>query len=108
MCGGGSAVPGLAPRLVRELHSRLLGATAPKLLQLPEYMPPHTLACASWMGGAVLAKVGSSFGSWTAPADRGHLNMPDEMITRNVLLRVASERGDWKALQTVSVSFCTA
>ena len=68
VCGGGSAVPGLAPRLVRELHSRLLSATAPKLLQLPEYMPPHTLACASWMGGAVLAKVGRPSGFWAAPA----------------------------------------
>ena len=64
VCGGGSAVPGLAARLVRELHARLLSTTAPKLLQLPEYMPPHTLACASWMGGAVLAKVG------TGPADK--------------------------------------
>ena len=63
MCGGGSAVPGMAARLVRELHARLLSTTAPKLLQLPEYMPPHTLACASWMGGAVLAKVR------TSPAD---------------------------------------
>ena len=50
-------MPGLGQRLVRELHSRLPGNAMPKLLQPPEYMPAHTLACASWMGAAVLSKV---------------------------------------------------
>ena len=62
VCGGGSAVPGLGQRLVRELHSQLSGNATPKLVQLPEYLPPHTLACASWMGGAVLSKVSQPAG----------------------------------------------
>ena len=57
VCGGGSAVPGLGPRLLREVRGRVPASIAPQLLQPPDYMPSQTLRYATWMGGAVLSKV---------------------------------------------------
>ena len=59
LCGGGSMVPGLSGRLVREVRGRAPASSAPQMLPLPEYMPATTSRYANWMGGAVLAKVGS-------------------------------------------------
>lgn len=57
VCGGGSAVPGIAQKLCRELRQLLPPSMTPVAASVPEYMPPATLEHASWMGGAVLSKV---------------------------------------------------
>lgn len=57
LCGGGSAVPGLGARLLRDVRGRIPASTSLQLLQPPDYMPSQTLRYASWLGGAVLSKV---------------------------------------------------
>lgn len=42
ICGGGSAVPGVGPRLLQDISAHLLPSTQPALCPLPEYMPEHT------------------------------------------------------------------
>ena len=57
MCGGGSAVPGIGPRLLREVGSLAPPSLQPALCPTPEYMPSYSVRMAAWMGGAVLSKV---------------------------------------------------
>lgn len=58
ICGGGSCIRGLQDRLL--LESRLLAppSISPAVVATPDYMPKHTNRYATWMGGAILAKVG--------------------------------------------------
>ena len=60
VCGGGSAISGLGPRVLREVRGRVPASVTPQQLLPPDYMPSQTLRFATWMGGAVLAKVGLS------------------------------------------------
>ncbi|CAL8461863.1 g1394 [Coccomyxa elongata] len=57
ICGGGSAAPGVGPRLLREICSLAPPSMQPALCPTPEYMPDYTTRMAAWMGGAVLSKV---------------------------------------------------
>lgn len=41
MCGGGSAVPGVGPRLLQSITANLPPSMQPVLLPVPEYMPEH-------------------------------------------------------------------
>ncbi len=60
LCGGGSSVPGVGARLLREVRALCPAALSPGLCGIPEYMPEGTLRHAAWMGGAVLARVSFS------------------------------------------------
>jgi len=57
VCGGGSAVPGLAQRCVADMRALLPASATPAIVACPEYMPAKTLQRSVWMGGAILAKV---------------------------------------------------
>lgn len=59
ICGGGSNVPGLAVRVVSEGGGSLPPAfpAPPPLLSVPDYVPASMMGCASWAGGAILARV---------------------------------------------------
>ncbi|KAK9908828.1 hypothetical protein WJX75_003441 [Coccomyxa subellipsoidea] len=57
VCGGGSAVPGIGPRLLREVGSLAPPSLQPALCPTPEYMPSYSVRMAAWMGAAVLSKV---------------------------------------------------
>ncbi len=57
VCGGGSAVPGVGTRLLREIGALAQPSLQPALCPVPEYMPSYTVRMAAWMGGAVLSKV---------------------------------------------------
>lgn len=57
-CGGGAEARGIRTRFQSEFQ--ILAAAPgllPSLVNPPEYMPQQTLEFASWMGGAILAKV---------------------------------------------------
>jgi len=41
ICGGGSAVPGVGPRLLQDISAHLLPSMQPVLCPLPEYLPEH-------------------------------------------------------------------
>jgi len=41
ICGGGSAVPGVGPRLLQDICAHLLPSMQPVLCPLPEYLPEH-------------------------------------------------------------------
>ena len=56
ICGGGSAVSGVGPRLLQDISSNLLPSMQPVLCPLPEYMPEHASKVAAIMGAAVLSK----------------------------------------------------
>ena len=56
ICGGGSAVPGVGPRLLQEISAHLLPSMQPVLCPLPEYMPEHASKVAASMGAAALSK----------------------------------------------------
>ena len=68
VCGGGSAVTGLGAAVVAEMQSVSTPSLQPTLCSCPDYMPEHTLKHSSWMGAAILSKVGSC---WTLSADVG-------------------------------------
>lgn len=70
VCGGGSSVPGLGGRLLKEVRGLTTQQITPLLCSLPEYMPEGTLRHAAWMGGAVLARVAfSQAGGFITKAD---------------------------------------
>ena len=73
LCGSGSSVPGLGARLLRELRALSPPQLAPALCAVPQYMPEGTLRHAAWMGGAVLARVVYSQGSFISKADYDEL-----------------------------------
>lgn len=66
VCGGGSAVTGLGAAVVAEMQSVSTPSLQPTLCSCPDYMPEHTLKHSSWMGAAILSKVGTC---WTPSAD---------------------------------------
>eukprot|EP00899_Mesostigma_viride_P015451 jgi/Mesvir1/23907/Mv10687-RA.1 len=55
--GGGALTPGARERLRSDLDELTPPSLSPSLVAPPDYMPEETTACASWLGGAVLAKV---------------------------------------------------
>ncbi|PRW56504.1 actin-related 7 [Chlorella sorokiniana] len=70
LCGGGSSIPGLAARLLREMRGLAPQSIAPGIYGVPDYMPEATLRHAAWMGGAVLARVSfSQSGGFLTKAD---------------------------------------
>lgn len=56
LCGGGSIVPGLAERILKEMKATVHPSLTPAMCQIPAYMPPQTQQRVAWMGGAALAK----------------------------------------------------
>ena len=42
ICGGGSAVPGVGPRLLQDISAHLVPSMQPLLCPALEYMPEHT------------------------------------------------------------------
>ncbi len=42
ICGGGSAVPGVNPRLLQDISAHLVPSMQPMLCPALEYMPEHT------------------------------------------------------------------
>lgn len=58
LCGGGSCIPDLSTRFVTELQSVAPPSLQPAMCPCPDYMPEHTLKYSSWMGAAILSKVG--------------------------------------------------
>jgi actin-related protein len=69
LCGGGSSAPGLGARLLRELRALVPAQLSPTLCGVPAYLPEGTLRHAAWTGGAVLARVVYSQGSFVTKAD---------------------------------------
>ena len=66
LCGGGSSIPGLTARFLRDIRGLLPSSLQPSMCPVPEYMQQqqqqqqhhhHTCKYAPWIGGAVLAKV---------------------------------------------------
>ncbi|KAK9820164.1 hypothetical protein WJX72_006966 [[Myrmecia] bisecta] len=57
VCGGGSGVPGLLPRLHKEMTALCPPSLQPQFCTCPGYMPEHTFKYSVWMGGAILSKV---------------------------------------------------
>lgn len=57
ICGGGSVIPGMTQRCLRDMRALLPPTSQPVVVSRPEYMPPSTMRHSVWMGGAVLAKV---------------------------------------------------
>ncbi len=41
ICGGGSVVPGVGPRLLQSISAHLPPSMQPVVLPVPEYMPEH-------------------------------------------------------------------
>ena len=41
ICGGGSAVPGVGPKLLQSISAHLPPSVQPVLCPVPEYMPKH-------------------------------------------------------------------
>lgn len=60
VCGGGSIVPGLPQRILRELCAQLPPSTGPALVQAPEYAFEGMLQVAAWTGGAIISKARSA------------------------------------------------
>lgn len=54
VCGGSSGIPHLSEELLQGIASSSHASLPPSLCQVPEYMPAHTAAEASWFGGAVI------------------------------------------------------
>lgn len=69
VCGGGSAVPGIAQKMCRELRQLLPPSMTPVATSVPEYMPATTAQHASWMGGAVLSKILMQHNHYVTKAD---------------------------------------
>eukprot|EP00798_Chlamydomonas_sp_ICE-L_P004670 gene4670-14867_t len=70
VCGGGSAIPGLATRLIKEVKTLLPPSINPALCPVPEYLQAdHTCKFAPWVGGAVLSKVLLQQGQFVGKAD---------------------------------------
>ncbi|GAX77105.1 hypothetical protein CEUSTIGMA_g4551.t1 [Chlamydomonas eustigma] len=58
VCGGGSCIPNLSQRLLREIRGLSSPPSiTPALCPIPEYLPPSTSRSAAWLGGAVVARV---------------------------------------------------
>lgn len=57
VCGGGSCIKGVTDRLLYESRLMAPPSISPAVVATPDYMPKHTKRYASWMGGAILAKV---------------------------------------------------
>ncbi|KAL4719464.1 hypothetical protein ACJJTC_015779, partial [Scirpophaga incertulas] len=60
-CGGGAALSGWAERLGRELASRAPSAHRLKVCAAPA---PLERRCAAWIGGSILASIGSFQQMW--------------------------------------------
>ncbi|PNH11787.1 Actin-related protein 7 [Tetrabaena socialis] len=70
LVGGGSVLPGASSRFLSEMKSMLAPNANATLCAVPEYMPtPSVPRDASWMGGAVLAKVAMIQGHFIVKAD---------------------------------------
>lgn len=57
LCGGGSSIPGLQQRFVREMKMLSPLGSAPAVCGVAEYLPAGTQRHAAWAGGAVMARV---------------------------------------------------
>jgi len=59
LCGGGSRVPGLQARMLRELRTQVAPTNDPALATAPEYLPGggHAARYAAWIGASIMAKV---------------------------------------------------
>jgi actin-related protein 7 len=56
VCGGGSAIPGVPARILRDVKALVHPSAQPALCPVPEYLPKSTSVLAPWMGAAVLGK----------------------------------------------------
>mmetsp|Transcript_15911 Transcript_15911/g.34353 ORF Transcript_15911/g.34353 Transcript_15911/m.34353 type:complete len:377 (+) Transcript_15911:10-1140(+) len=57
VCGGGSGIPGVSGRILKEVKSLAPPSTSLGMCAIPEYLPQRTCKFAAWVGGAVVAKV---------------------------------------------------
>ncbi|GBG62074.1 hypothetical protein CBR_g28550 [Chara braunii] len=56
LCGGGSVIPGLDSRFLREISVLAPPSMRPAVVKPPDYMPENTVKYSAWIGGSILAK----------------------------------------------------